>query len=137
MPPKAALARLAPDLPLLIIGSFRSDEAGDLPSRIEGASSIELPRLDASGVAQLARMMIGPAGAQPAVAEFLHRERLDQLVDNCLRNFRETPKELVTRKEVKIKGEVHREEVSRREILPNPRWYDIAARVVQARRFDS
>jgi len=70
----AALARLAPDLPLLVIGSFRSDEAGDLSARIEAAASIELPRLDASGVAELARTMIGPAGAQPEVAEFLRRE---------------------------------------------------------------
>jgi tetratricopeptide (TPR) repeat protein len=69
----AALTRLAADR-VLLIGSFRSDEAGDLPSRIEGANTLQLPRLDARAIAQLARTMIGSAGARPEVSAFLERE---------------------------------------------------------------
>ncbi len=70
----AALTRLARDTPLLIVGSFRSDEARDFPNQIEGADILLLPRLDTSAIAQLARGMMGPAGARPDVANFLERE---------------------------------------------------------------
>jgi tetratricopeptide (TPR) repeat protein len=70
----AALARLALERPLLILGTFRSDEASTLPSRIEGARILRLPRLTSAEIAQLARTMIGAAGARPDVAAFLERE---------------------------------------------------------------
>jgi tetratricopeptide (TPR) repeat protein len=69
----AALTRLAADS-VLLIGSFRSDEAGDLPSRIEGANTLQLPRLDQQAIAQLARAMTGAAGVRPEVSAFLERE---------------------------------------------------------------
>lgn len=70
----AALARVASALPLLIVGSFRSDEAADFPEQVAGAEVILLPRLDARAIAELARAMMGPAGAQPQVAAFLESE---------------------------------------------------------------
>lgn len=70
----AALARMASALPLLIVGSFRSDEAADFPEQVAGAEVILLPRLDARAIAELARAMMGPAGAQPQVAAFLEGE---------------------------------------------------------------
>jgi tetratricopeptide (TPR) repeat protein len=70
----AALARLAIDRALLIVCSFRSDEASALPGRIETAAVIQLPRLSSQAIATLAQMMIGSAGMRPEMVAFLERE---------------------------------------------------------------
>lgn len=70
----AALTRVAPERPVAIIGTFRSDEASTLPSRVDGATRLDLPRLDDAAIAQLAHAMIGAAGSRPDIAAFLQRE---------------------------------------------------------------
>lgn len=68
------LARLALERPLLILGTFRRDEASTLPARVEGARTLLLPRLTGAQIGELARAMIGAAGARPDVTAFLERE---------------------------------------------------------------
>jgi tetratricopeptide (TPR) repeat protein len=60
--------------PVLIIGTFRDDERGDLPERIEGANSLLLKRLSESEIAALSESMLGAAGKKQPVLELLQRE---------------------------------------------------------------
>ncbi|MCP3105019.1 AAA family ATPase [Myxococcus sp. K15C18031901] len=68
------LAARAARLPLLLLGSFRDDEAPTLPVELPGLDVLRLPRLDAGEIAVLSESMIGPAGARPHLVELLRRE---------------------------------------------------------------
>ncbi|WP_426755854.1 protein kinase domain-containing protein [Myxococcus sp. Y35] len=68
------LAARAPGLRLLLLGSFRDDEAPALPSALAGLSLLRLPRLDAREVSILSESMMGAAGARPHLVELLLRE---------------------------------------------------------------
>lgn len=69
-----ALAGVVSTLPLLIIGNYRNDEAPDMVERVPNASMIQLSRLEADHISQLSRSMLGEAGRQPHLVEFLHKE---------------------------------------------------------------
>ncbi|HZI13127.1 MAG TPA: AAA family ATPase [Myxococcus sp.] len=73
---KLLLSRLAAraGLRLLLVGSYRDDEALTLPEELLGLSPLRLPRLDAAEIAVLSESMIGPAGARPHLVELLRRE---------------------------------------------------------------
>ena len=68
------LLRIVDQLPLLIIGSFRNDEAPNLPSELQGMSLIELTRLTTAEIAELSTAMLGASGGAPHVVDLLERE---------------------------------------------------------------
>lgn len=71
------LAQLRPllgPLPLLIVGTYRDNEADGLQAVLDQAEVIKLRRLDASGIEALGEAMLGDAGRRPQVVDLLHRE---------------------------------------------------------------
>ncbi|MBC7812242.1 MAG: AAA family ATPase [Burkholderiales bacterium] len=73
----AVLVRLigvAQTLPLLLIGSYRDDEAPDLAQRLSGMQSLRLNRLTAESIAELSETILGAAGRRAEVVELLQRE---------------------------------------------------------------
>jgi tetratricopeptide (TPR) repeat protein len=60
--------------PLLLIGSFRDDEAPELPGVIGGAHLLVLERLHPDEIAQLGAAMIGPAALDDELRQLLERE---------------------------------------------------------------
>ena len=68
------LSRVAPGLSLVLVGSYRDDEAPDLPSAVTGASVLALRRLDAGEIATLGEAIIGPSARQPRLLTLLERE---------------------------------------------------------------
>lgn len=68
------IAKLTANLPLLIVGNYRDDEAPDIPERIPTADTIKLERLSDEGIRKLSMSMLGETGYQPALLDFLKRE---------------------------------------------------------------
>ena len=68
------LVQLSGEHPLLILGSYRDEEAPRLPERLPGAERLPVARLTESAVRELSRFMLGPPGETPAVVELLCRE---------------------------------------------------------------
>ena len=68
------LTRLAPRLPLLIIGSYRSDENTTLASQLPLMSEIALHRLSPPEISELSTSMLGQVGKNPEVLALLQRE---------------------------------------------------------------
>lgn len=68
------LNMLAPKLPLLIVGSYRSDETPRLSESIPAAQVIRLRRLDKDQIATLSASMIGTGSRHREIVEFLERE---------------------------------------------------------------
>jgi len=62
------------DLPMLIVGTYRDDERPTLPESLPGMQLLKLERLTPSSIAALSVSMLGEAGAQPHIVNFLHRE---------------------------------------------------------------
>jgi tetratricopeptide (TPR) repeat protein len=62
------------ECPLVLVGSYRSDEAPALPEQTQGARLLSLQRLDASEIAELGEAMIGPAVRRPELLQLLERE---------------------------------------------------------------
>lgn len=60
--------------PLLIVGTFRDDERPDLAVELAELTQLKLERLGLGAVAELTESIVGPAVAQPALTDFLHRE---------------------------------------------------------------
>ncbi|MDZ4770246.1 MAG: AAA family ATPase [Chloroflexota bacterium] len=70
------LQRLAaqPLTRVLIVGTYRSEAAADLPDQMPGARALLLPRLDAAAVTQLAKAVLGAQGQHPDLTTWLYRE---------------------------------------------------------------
>ena len=68
------LSRLAPRLPLLIIGSYRSDERSSLAEQLPQMQELPLSRLSPEEIAELSTSMLGQVGKQPEVLTLLQRE---------------------------------------------------------------
>ncbi|MBI5667967.1 MAG: tetratricopeptide repeat protein [Chloroflexi bacterium] len=68
------LCGMATDLPLLILASYRDDERPDLPQMFPGAQLLRLSRLGSHHIAALTTSMLGEAGQQPQILQFLERE---------------------------------------------------------------
>jgi tetratricopeptide (TPR) repeat protein len=66
--------RLINEVPLLVIGSFRDEEAPMLPEKLPATSLLKLPRLSAAEIAALSESMLGEGGKKPALLGFLQRE---------------------------------------------------------------
>jgi tetratricopeptide (TPR) repeat protein len=72
--PIKALNRLVAETPILVIGSYRSEERSDLSADLPGMSTLPLPRLQAEHIAELSVSMLGRPGSQPRVLDLLRRE---------------------------------------------------------------
>ncbi|HEU4409556.1 MAG TPA: AAA family ATPase [Polyangiaceae bacterium] len=68
------LCRLTAELPLLLVGNYRDDEAPGLPESAPGLAAIKLGRLGREQVGRLSASMLGAAGEAPALVEYLCRE---------------------------------------------------------------
>ncbi len=60
--------------PLMIMGSYRSDEAPTLPARLPGMEYLHLERLTTDQIADLSVYMLGEGGREPLLVELLQRE---------------------------------------------------------------
>ncbi|NWF70226.1 MAG: protein kinase [Chloroflexi bacterium] len=63
-----------PDLPLMIVASYRDDESPDLPAQLAGMRPLKLERLTADEIIALSESMLGEAGRRERVVRFLERE---------------------------------------------------------------
>lgn len=68
------LQTLVPTMPLLIVGSYRADEAPHLPQEVAEAKVLPLSRLSATAVSQLTHAMLGDLANRPEIATFLQQE---------------------------------------------------------------
>ena len=68
------LTRLVADYRLLIIGNYRNEEQPDLPAKLSGMQLITLSPLTKLEMAELSVAMLGQAGNDPAIVEFIQRE---------------------------------------------------------------
>ncbi len=66
--------RVITDCPLLVIGSYRDDDAPGLPEELPWMHPIRLERLAEPAIAELSASMLGAAGRQAPVVELLRRE---------------------------------------------------------------
>ncbi|MFO0580138.1 MAG: AAA family ATPase [Polyangia bacterium] len=69
-----ALLKDIRSLPVLLIGTYRSDESADLPSRLPGHQLLPLSRLDTEAIARLSESMLGEVGRQPELVDYLTRQ---------------------------------------------------------------
>ncbi|MBC7811869.1 MAG: hypothetical protein H7175_12015, partial [Burkholderiales bacterium] len=68
------LNRIAPHLPLLIVGTYRDDERPNLPNQLPHMNLISLNRLDKAAISDLSASIIGERGRGEQVVELLERE---------------------------------------------------------------
>jgi eukaryotic-like serine/threonine-protein kinase len=68
------LAKTSGKLALMLVGTYRDDEAPDLPTRIRSAQVVRLGRLESADVAVLLEGMLGTKGSEPRIVEFVQRE---------------------------------------------------------------
>lgn len=62
------------ELNLIILGTFRDDETIELPQQLPGMRLLSLKRLTADGIAKLSAAMLGDAGKNVEVLDFIQRE---------------------------------------------------------------
>lgn len=62
------------DAPLLIIGTYRMDERPDLPDHLRGTHHMRLNRLTHDEIAELSASMLGDAGRQRSVVDWLDEQ---------------------------------------------------------------
>jgi predicted ATPase len=72
--PLQRITRLAAELPLMIVGTYRDDERPGLAAELPAMQLIKLERLNPAETAALGESMLGEAARQPAVRDLLHRE---------------------------------------------------------------
>lgn len=72
--PLKALIQVAPELPLLMVGSYRDDEKPDLPQLLPEIEVLKLARLNDAAIMELSAAMLGDTGRQPHVVDMLKRE---------------------------------------------------------------
>lgn len=68
------LSRRLADMPILIVASYRSDEAPLLPDKFTAARTLRLQRLTGQEIALLSRSMLGAVGERASVVDLLTRE---------------------------------------------------------------
>ncbi len=67
------LSRLS-DMGIMLVGSYRDDEASDLLRRLHLAHTLKLERLEAQSIQKLSESMLGEAGRRQEVVDLLQRE---------------------------------------------------------------
>ena len=65
---------LAASIPLVIVGSYRDDEAPELPDQLPGMRVIKLERLSEPEITELSGSMLGEVGRRAEVLALLQRE---------------------------------------------------------------
>lgn len=70
----AHLLEALPGLPIMLIGTFRSDESPDLPARFPTAQYMPLRRLDSEQISRLSALMLGSAGKDPKLVSYLEQQ---------------------------------------------------------------
>jgi tetratricopeptide (TPR) repeat protein len=70
----ARLVRSVAESRLLIVGSYRDDDRADLPSMLPGMQVLKLKRLGREAVAELSEAMLGDAGRESRVVDWLQRQ---------------------------------------------------------------
>lgn len=70
----AALGEMAADLPIVVVASYRTDEAIDLPAHIPPAQHLLLDRLSENDITRLCLAMLGEGGLQRDIIEFLQTQ---------------------------------------------------------------
>jgi tetratricopeptide (TPR) repeat protein len=68
------LNQMLTDVPLLIVGSYRSDERPALPQELPDMQPVHLGRLGAAEMADLSASMLGSVGRQQDILQLLQRE---------------------------------------------------------------
>lgn len=68
------LCRRVGELPLLILATYRKDEAQSLPQYLPHMDILNIERLSAEGIAALSREILGDAGNRPKVIAYLQRQ---------------------------------------------------------------
>jgi tetratricopeptide (TPR) repeat protein len=68
------LAQVVDQFPVVLIGSFRDDEAPHLRETFQGVATITLGRLDGQSTAALVESMVGPAARRRELADLVERE---------------------------------------------------------------
>lgn len=68
------LLRALPELPLMIIGTFRDDERGDLPTQLSNMNVMRLARLTDAETVKLSQSMLGEIAERTDVLDALRRE---------------------------------------------------------------
>ena len=68
------LVTVASQAPLLVVGSYRHDEAPTLPAEVPGAEAMNLDRLSAAAVGALTEAMLGAVPDRARLVDYLHRE---------------------------------------------------------------
>ncbi len=68
------LSKSAPNRPLMIVGSYRDDERPDLPNLLPEAKLLKLQRLSQQNIAELSESILGEAGRENQIVNFLQRE---------------------------------------------------------------
>jgi len=69
-----AVSRIPAERPVMILGSYRSDEPTDWLSRLPEARIIQMGRLDRSAIARLSRSMLGAVGTETAFVDMLEQQ---------------------------------------------------------------
>jgi len=69
-----SVSRIAPPLPLLLVGNYRTEEQPNLPNRLNMAQTIILNRLNEENIAALSASMLGPNGRRKDIVSLLTRE---------------------------------------------------------------
>jgi serine/threonine protein kinase len=72
--PLKMLIPLLRDLPVLVVGSYRSEEAPDLPAQLYDINLIKLERLSYDDIATLSSSMLGSVGDDPQILEQVYKE---------------------------------------------------------------
>jgi eukaryotic-like serine/threonine-protein kinase len=68
------LAQFVADVPLLVVASYRNDEAPDLTDQLNGMPVLKLRRLSEEAISDLSAAMLGEGGRSQQVVELLRRE---------------------------------------------------------------
>ena len=72
--PLRRLLALCSRLPLLIVGSYRNDEAPLLPNQLPEMVTLTLGRLTVAEIADLSHAMIGSVSEQEGLVDYLHQQ---------------------------------------------------------------
>lgn len=68
------LAVVVGDMPLLIVGTYRSEERPTLPDELPNLQAIKLERLERGAIRELSEAMLGEQGGEPQLVDLLMRE---------------------------------------------------------------
>ncbi len=72
LPALQQLADMVTDLPLMIVATYRSDEAPTLPETLQQMQALSLPRISSQTIAELSTAILGDEGQHEGIVSYLH-----------------------------------------------------------------